>query len=82
MAHPFEQRPTLREFLEWARSEGCEVKQGVRGVVSITRIKAPNGRFAFLAGVQNGEGLMPTQISHLHRRLGMKSPFSGAPEFD
>lgn len=81
MAAPFEQRPTLQEYLDWAKKAGCEWGEAPHADEVLFRINAPNGRFVFFMAEGVDERLTPSQVSNLDRRLGMDSPFSGRPEF-
>lgn len=70
----------MRTYLEWARGEGCNCDEGVNGARKIYRITAPSGAFVMVAAIPDDEGLTPTMIRHLDRRLGVTSPFPAAPE--
>lgn len=80
MAAPFDKFPSVRTYLQWAHSEGCVVNEGVRGKKKIYKITATDGRFVAFGSIPDGEGLSPSMVSHLDRRLGVKSPFPKAPE--
>lgn len=80
MAGPFEQRPTFGEFIQWAENQGCQIKYGHAGVMRFVEIKTPQGRTARVPGVLDTHRINPTFTSWLHRALGMKSPWAGAPE--
>ena len=78
MAFPFEQAPTLAEYLDWARSCGCRdqcgYSSGPDGPIGIVRIEAPDGRYVIEALTQD-ERLLPSTIKRLDERLGIQSPF-------
>ncbi len=86
MAHPFGSQPKLKDYLEWACSEGCDYKEGVNtvnGVTTVTTIKSPDRKhFVVVSGVQQSELLMPTYINYLDRRLNMTSPFPSWPSVE
>lgn len=79
-AHPFGGHPTLADYTDWARDQGCRVDSrahlaGGRSA-KVTRIVAPSGRFAIEVGTNDDEILVPTAVGRLDRRLGLKSPFA------
>ena len=81
MSAPFGKFPSLRTYLDWVQKEaGCKVQEGVKGTKRIFRIDSPEGRFVMIYDLPDGEGLGPTVISNLDRRLGIDSPFPKAPE--
>ena len=81
MAHPFGGHPTLSQYLDWAKGAGCVITAGVDSQTSIPlfKIVAPNGRYAFVTGVEPNEYLMATTVGSLDRRLGLLSPWFGLP---
>lgn len=80
MAFPFEQRPTLQEYLDWASKNGCKYGTGPDpSGLTVIRILGLDGRFMYSV-IPLDERLSPTAVSNLDRRLGVDSPFSGAPE--
>ena len=81
MAVPFDKFPSLRTYLEWVRKEaGGDYKEGHYGTTRMYKIIGPSGRFAMIAEMPDGEGLTPTMVGNLDRRLGVVSPFPKAPE--
>ena len=81
MSAPFGKHPSLREYLEWARSEeGCDLKEAVHGTSSVFRLEAPNGRSLIIAGVPDSERLTPSMVAHYDRRLGVVSGYPSAPD--
>lgn len=80
MSQPFGDHPTFEDYCVWARSQGCETKDGIEytdddGVVSVTVISAPNGLWVVEIGTLKSDFLVPTTIARLDRRLGLESPF-------
>jgi hypothetical protein len=53
-------------------------------MVTVTRIVAPSGRRAIVAGIEQQERLSPRMVGYLDRRLGIESPFAKIddPEMD
>ena len=79
MPAPFAKSPKLREYLEWAVSEGCNVRDGYREAHTVIRIEAPSGRLALLARIGRDETLPHSKVANLDRQLGMDSPFPKTP---
>lgn len=79
-------QPTLGEYLDWARKQGCQVDQRVVRLgghaIRVTKIIAPSGRGVIESGTQDDEYLVPTSVDRLDRRLGLKSPFPSIPHPD
>lgn len=84
MAFPFQQWPTLREYLAWAESQGFKVVDGcvidgpsgdASKVVTITT-PAPNKKRLIIYDMMDSERLAPSTIAHFDRRLGVTSPWS------
>ena len=80
MAVPFGGHPTFGHYIEWARSEGCQIDQGylidnVGQSHSVTKIVAPSGKWVIDVGTQHSEHLVSTTIARLDRRLGLRSPY-------
>lgn len=88
MSTPFGGHPTFAQYCAWAQSQGCTIKQGVGTGAdgrpySVTQIATADGRrWVTEVGTQHGDYLVPTTISRLDRRLGMKSPFTSFPHPD
>lgn len=80
MAAPFEKRPTLREYLEWARSQGCTDRQCLFEMTSFVELTTPDGAVVPIVDIEIGEGLTPTHVSWLNRRTGLTCPWSGIPQ--
>lgn len=83
-AHPFGGHPTLGQYLVWARQEGCTVQSGVGSDLdgrphTLTKIETPTGRHVIIVGAQT-ERLVPTMVSYLNRRLGLKAPWFALPD--
>jgi hypothetical protein len=79
MAFPFGGHPTLAEYIEWARTQGCTTFSGVdtRQSIPVTKITAPSGKWVIEAGTLQTDRLTPTTIGRLDRRLGLVSPWFG-----
>ena len=85
VAHPFGGHPTLYEYCQWAIREGCKVTSAVATdpdgrPTTVTIIEAPDGRKAAEIDTQMDDRLVPTTITRLDRRLGLKSSFVKLPE--
>jgi hypothetical protein len=81
-AFPFGGHPTFGQYLTWAISQGCKVQVGVdtERSIGVTKIVSADGKkWVFQAGTQPGEYLTPTDVGRLDRRLGLLSPWFGAP---
>jgi hypothetical protein len=82
-AAPFGGHPTLAEYAEWARQQGCIIEQGlnIKGgrAISVTKIVAPSGKWVIEVGTQHDDYLVPTTVNRLDRRLGLRSPFPSMP---
>jgi hypothetical protein len=80
-AFPFGGHPTFAQYIEWAVKQGCKVQSGIDTETSISAIKiiAPSGKWAVEAGTQPNDYLAPTTVGRLDRRLGLISPWFGAP---
>ena len=81
MAFPFGGHPTFAQYLAWAVEQGCKTQSGVdtEQSISVTKIVAPSGKWAIVAGIMPTERLVPTTIGMLDRRLGLISPWFGSP---
>jgi len=80
MAAPFEKRPQLREYLEWARTEGFTETTGHNGNTGFVILICPDGHQVPIVDFPMSEALSPGMVSWLNRRTGVVCPFSGAPE--
>jgi hypothetical protein len=86
MPVPFGGHPPLRRFLEWAQENGCTVELKLRTHTASGRpyrsleMVGPAGGRAIVVNPDLDEHLAPSMVSYLQRRLGVKSPFPGAPE--
>lgn len=82
MSAPFAPSPKLREYLDWALSEGCTVQDAIggrNGNTGVIRIEARSGRVSLLAGVHRDETLPHSKVANLDRQLGLASPFPKTP---
>lgn len=76
MAFPFGNHPTIAHYLTWAKNKAnCKIESGTMGGDEFVILTAPNGKHVVLYVVDQKEFLLPTQIAHLDRRLGLKSRF-------
>ena len=80
MSQPFGNHPTLAQYLNWAREQGCTVQSGYQTdehgqPIGIIRVVASGGRWLILPDLGKDEYLVPTTIARFDRRLGMRSPF-------
>lgn len=71
------QWPTMAQYLDWARGQGCrvtcaEVESGPNAY-KVARITAPDGRTVSEVFIQDSDPLMSTTVARLDRRLGLKS---------
>lgn len=87
MALPFGGHPTFGQYIAWAIDNGCTVQSGYAAddkgrPHAITKITSPSGQWVIEAGTQQHDYLMPTTISRLDRRLGLKSPYFALPHPD
>lgn len=72
-------------YIMWAVGEGCKVQSGVASDSNgrphtLTKIEAPSGKHVIVVGVSQTEHLVPTMVSYLNRRLGLKSPWFALPD--
>lgn len=81
MAFPFGGHPTFRDYITWAVQQGCAVQSGVdtEHSIGLTKITAPSGKWVIEAGLLPTDCLEPTTVGRLDRRLGLTSPWFGAP---
>ena len=84
MALPFGNIPTVAEYLNWAREQGCTINTGFRVITGdlsreAIRIIAPSGQRVIFYVHNQKERLLPTQIDYLDRRLGLDSPWESWP---
>lgn len=79
MAHSFGPAPRFHQYCDWALEAGCDVRSGIAGKRSLTRITAPSGKYVIQAGVEKDEVLDRQTVAFLDRRLGLESPFPKAP---
>jgi hypothetical protein len=81
-AFPFGGHPTLNQYVAWAVGQGCSVQTGVdtEHSVAVVKITSPDGmKYAIEAGIMPNDYLTPTTVGRLDRRLGLISPWFGAP---
>lgn len=80
MSAPFEQRPTLREYLEWVRTNaGWDYRTGLLGMNTVHAITTPSGSRIPITDIQLDERLGQSMIDWLNRRTGITAPWSGIP---
>jgi hypothetical protein len=82
VAFPFGGHPTFGRYIDWVVSQGCTVQVGVdtQRSIRVTRIVSPdNTKWVIQAGTLPTDYLTPTDVGRLDRRLGIISPFFGAP---
>jgi hypothetical protein len=82
VAFPFGGHPTFSQYLQWAVSEGCKVEHGIdtEQSIGVTKIISPDrSKWVIQAGTLHNEHLTPTDVGRLDRRLGLISPWFGAP---
>lgn len=77
---PFGQSPTLCEYMDWAKTQGCTVKSGYGALGKKTQLltlieNADGSRHVQIVGTKQTERLVPTVVANYDRRLGLKSPF-------
>lgn len=78
MAHPFQQMPTLREFIDAAVEEGCEERVseseiiGPRGPTRARYLRGTNGVVYILPEMADGDRLTPTTMASMARALRLK----------
>ena len=79
MMRDWSQWPSMAQYLDWARAQGCQVAcaETVSGanVYQLARITAPSGRSVSEVFIQESDPLMSTTVARLDRRLGLKSAF-------
>jgi hypothetical protein len=86
VAVPFGGHPTLEQFLEWATKNGCKAVRKTRThsihrrTYEVLEITGPDGAQVVIANPDLQEHLAPSEVSYLHRRLGVRSPFPALPE--
>ena len=80
MSHPFGPKCTFGEYIDWAVSQLCEVKDGLMDMKSCIRIVSPKGHYALMYDIQRNEWLPDSHVRSLDRQLKMKSPFLNQPE--
>lgn len=89
-AYPFGGHLTFGAYIEWARQQGCTVRNGVvldekQRPHSVTQIIAPSKKkFVTEIGTQHNDYIVATTVARFDRRLGVRSPFFSidAPELD
>lgn len=86
MTVPVGGHPTLAQYIDWARSQGCQVShrtvKGKGRTVRVTKFIAPSGRGMIETGTELDDYLVPTTVDRLDRRLGLKSPWPSIPHPD
>jgi hypothetical protein len=77
MAFPFSAMPTLRDFIERAKEQGCKEGRltnkiiGPRGPVVIRYLVSPSQIVSILPDLHDTDHLAPIQLGHLVRALGV-----------
>ena len=87
MAYPFGGHPRFNDYLEWARlQQSCTYQSGyarVDGKVeTMVLIENPANGTHVIFCADIAEYLMPSEVSHLDRRLGLTSPFPKMVEYE
>lgn len=75
---------TLGEYMGWLRGQGGECRAGIaadptRGMVPVTKLISPDGRYVIHPGSDQFEVLSRYTIEYFDRRLQMASPFVSVP---
>jgi hypothetical protein len=75
---------TLGHYMNWLHREGGHCRSGIAadeaiGMVPVTKLIAPSGKFVVYPGGDQSEVLSSYTIEYLDRRLGLISPFRGVP---
>jgi hypothetical protein len=82
MSFPFGNHPTLGTYIEWLREKhGGSTLTGTGKDSSgrrhaTTKLSLPNGNTVVVSGIARTEHVAPRIISHIDRRLGVKSPWN------
>lgn len=71
---------TLGEYMMWLRDQGGHCKSGIGadheiGMVPITKLVSPTGKYVIHAGNDQTEVLSRFMIDYFDRRMEMISPF-------
>jgi hypothetical protein len=85
MAVPWGGHPTIDRFVEWAKENSCTAETKVRTdatgrAFTSLEITGPHGSRVAMVVTEMTERLVPSQVAHLQRRLGIKTPFAATPE--
>ncbi|SHM40776.1 hypothetical protein [Bradyrhizobium lablabi] len=81
MAAPFGGHPNLATYIVWLKSEHQGLVQsgystdGKGKSHALTKLSVPSGASVVVVGMSQAEFLVPTMVSYLDRRLGVKSPW-------
>jgi hypothetical protein len=80
MSFPFGGHPTLEEYLNWARSVGCTMTDGLWTDAYLVphktiTVDAPTGGWVSLIDPNLKEILLAGQIGNYDRRLKLTSPY-------
>jgi len=70
--------------MQWLRSIGGESRTGIRadhevGMVPVTKLVSPSGRFVIWNGNDQSEELSTYMVEYFDRRLQVLSPFASRP---
>lgn len=80
MSYPFG-GTRLSAYLTWAAESGCKCQNGYNeSGTTFWYVEAPSGRSVYIADMDQSEVLLSSQLNHLDRRLGLKSPFDRVGE--
>lgn len=76
-AFPFGGHPRFREYLEWAKEQGCTVESKIHeGELTLTKIIRKDGKRAVIeVDISPDAYLLPSQIGYYDRALGLGSPW-------
>lgn len=77
MPYPFGGHPSFSNYIEWATSQGCEVKQAISDEKWLVKIVRPDKKRSLIeVDVPLNSLLVPTQVWYYDRVLGLKSPWT------
>ena len=75
----------LRDYLEWAKSQGCNIQTGFvdgpDGMQEFNVVTAKSGRYVVIHDLEPGEAVPASAFEYYDRRLGLKpsDPLYGTP---
>ncbi len=82
MAFPFGGHPNLRKLIEWAEQNGCEIimqnrtRKNGQSYRALVIQKTGTTVSMTIVNPDWDELFLPTMVSNVQRRLGIKMPFS------